>query len=137
MAEQAPLPRPGEASGACFFEASMTARTYQYARLRETPRSAIRVVRVRDELLEAGEIDALAERMREKVEARGHVQCGSELAADRARIRTGGRTPKTIYRKRINFLIRLVQQEEAPLFLSPHIRPRSKSVDSERATALE
>ena len=45
----------------------------QYARLRETPRSAIHVVRVRGEILEAGDIDAIAERMREKVEARGEI----------------------------------------------------------------
>jgi translation initiation factor 1 (eIF-1/SUI1) len=44
-----------------------------YATVRETPRQVIHVVRVRDEMLEAAEIDDLAERMREHLSARGDV----------------------------------------------------------------
>ena len=52
------------------------ARSYVYSRLRESPRSAIYAVRVRNENLDASEIDDIAERMRDKIEARG------EIAAD-------------------------------------------------------
>ena len=49
------------------------ARSYVYSRLRESPRSAIYAVRVQNEILDAGEIDYIAERMRDKVEAHGEI----------------------------------------------------------------
>ena len=44
-----------------------------YATVRETPRQVIHVVRVHDEMLEAAEIDELAERTREHLSSRGEV----------------------------------------------------------------
>lgn len=51
-------------------------RIYLYVKLREAQRGAIFAVRVQNEILDFGEIDQVAEKMREKIEARG------EIAAD-------------------------------------------------------
>jgi hypothetical protein len=48
-------------------------RNYVYGTVRQGPSSAIHAVRVKDELLGLDEIDQLAARMRERVEARGEV----------------------------------------------------------------
>ena len=47
-----------------------------YGTVRETPRRAIHVVRVHDEILELSELDEIAERLRERLQNRG------ELTAD-------------------------------------------------------
>jgi hypothetical protein len=49
------------------------ARSYIYGTVRQTPGGAIHAVRVKDELLGLAEIDQLAARMRERIEARGEV----------------------------------------------------------------
>ena len=45
--------------------------SYVYGTVRDSPRSAIYALRVQDDLLELDEIDQLAARMRERIEARG------------------------------------------------------------------
>jgi len=44
-----------------------------YGTVRESPRTAIYVVRVKDEVIDAHEADDIAERMREKIAARGEI----------------------------------------------------------------
>lgn len=51
-------------------------RSYVYGQVRETKRSVIYVVRVQDDTIDPLEADEIAERMRERIEARG------EIAAD-------------------------------------------------------
>lgn len=50
--------------------------TYSYGTVRDSKRTAIYAVRVHDRLLDPAEVDQVAARMREKIEARG------ELSAD-------------------------------------------------------
>lgn len=54
----------------------MKGRSYVYGTVRERPRGVIYAVRVQNEIVDLNEIDHIAARMREKVEARG------EIAAD-------------------------------------------------------
>lgn len=51
-------------------------RSYVFGTVRDTGRSAIDVIRVKDDVIDAIEADELAERMREKITSRG------EYAAD-------------------------------------------------------
>jgi hypothetical protein len=48
-------------------------RSYVYGTVRQAPSGAIHAVRVKGELLGLDEIDQLAARMRERIEARGEV----------------------------------------------------------------
>ncbi len=52
---------------------SLMARSYVYGTVREQPRSTIYAVRVQGEIIDPMEIDQIAERMRDKVEARGEI----------------------------------------------------------------
>ena len=49
------------------------AGSYVYGTVRQTPGGVVHAVRAKDELLGLDEIDQLAARMRERVEARGEV----------------------------------------------------------------
>ena len=44
-----------------------------YGTVRDTPRRVIHVVRVQDEILDAAEIEDIAERMRERLASRGEI----------------------------------------------------------------
>ena len=46
-------------------------RSYAYGTVRESPRTAIYVVRVKDDVIDDVEADAIAARMREKLLSRG------------------------------------------------------------------
>jgi hypothetical protein len=48
-------------------------RSYVYGTIRETQRTAIYVIRVRDDVIDPLEADDIAERMRDKMLARGEV----------------------------------------------------------------
>lgn len=51
----------------------MKQRRYVYGTVRERPRGAIFAIRVQNEMVDLNEIDHIAARMREKVEARGEI----------------------------------------------------------------
>jgi hypothetical protein len=51
------------------------ARSFVYGTVKDTPRRVIYAVRVQDARLDPAEIDVLAGRMREKLEARGELAC--------------------------------------------------------------
>lgn len=63
-------------------------QTYSYGTVRDSRRTAIYAVRVHNRLLDPAEIDQVAARMREKIEARG------ELSADVVVVQ--GRTKGTL-----------------------------------------
>jgi hypothetical protein len=67
------------------------ARRYLYAKVQGSARSTIYAVRVQDEILDLDEIDQLAARMREKVEARG------EFAADVVVVQGGSKETLALY----------------------------------------
>lgn len=48
-------------------------RSYVYGMVRETRRTAIYAIRIKDELIDIDEAEAIAERMRDKIMARGEI----------------------------------------------------------------
>jgi hypothetical protein len=67
----APFPVGG--NGASLFRHQAMSYRLSYGTVRESPRRVIHVLRVEDEILEALEIDDLAERMCERLESRGEL----------------------------------------------------------------